>query len=188
MRFAFWEIAQIISIMKYMLGIMVCIAMSGYQITAQSKEAKHEQRKENADTAFKAISELVLNGSYQFVADRTIPTGGTSISLVTNSNHIKLQDGKADIYLPYFGVIYSGAGYNHEAGIKFKGQVDEYTIAAEDGKRRLTITFDVKNGIEVHTFRIAVGKRGYASVFVRSSGRNSITYDGYIKSTEDRVN
>ncbi len=171
--------------MKYIIGLIICFSMVGHRAAAQTKEDNHAQRKENDVAAFTEISEFVRDGNYLFTADRTIPTGGTSISLVTNSNQIRFHEGKADIYLPYFGVVYAGAGYNHEGGIKFTGQVDEYQVTSEDDKRRLVVTFEVRNGFEVHNFRISVNKRGYTSVFVRSSGRSSITYDGYIKTSGD---
>lgn len=120
---------------------------------------------------YNIIKELIETGNFVFEAGRTLPTGGQSISLTTNANQLKIQDGEADIFLPYFGVGRGGGGYNHEPGIKYKGIVRHYESAFKDENRKIIIKFDIKTVPKRKILPDTVGRRGNTPVLVRSSGR-----------------
>ena len=164
------------------LGKIFCVLLLITGTTnAQSKAEKRSLKEEKANLEYNSIKELVETGNFVFEAGRTIPLGGQSISLTTNANQLKIQDGEADIFLPYFGVGRGGGGYNHEPGIKYKGMVRHYKTAFKDENRKIIIKFDIKNGSETQNFVCTVGRRGNTSVLVRSSGRSTITYGGYLR-------
>ncbi|HMB62005.1 MAG TPA: DUF4251 domain-containing protein, partial [Eudoraea sp.] len=120
------------------MGKILCVLLLITGTTfGQSKAEKRSLKEEKANLEYNGIKELVETGNFVFEAGRTIGTGGQSISLTTNANQIKIQDGEADIFLPYFGIGEGGGGYNHEPGIKFKGTVRNYETAFKDESRKI---------------------------------------------------
>lgn len=160
--------------------ILLCLVLCS-QLHSQSKADKKAHKLEKAISDYSDIKSLINAGNFIFVADRAISTGGGSVSLVTILNQLKFKDGKADIVLPYFGTVWGGGGYNHQPGIRYEGVVDNYAVDFEDLKRKVQIKFDLRNGSEIHNMILTIRARGYTSVHVKSSGRSSITYDGYLK-------
>lgn len=166
------------------LTILLCLTFS-LQIHAQTKAEKQAAKEEKANLEYLSTKKLIDSGNFLFAADRAIPMGGGSLSMVTIFNQIKFEDANADIVLPYFGTVWGGGGYNHKAVIKFSGQVENYTIDFDDQKRKIQIKFDLKIGSEIHNVVFTTRRSGYTSVHVKSSGRSSITYDGYVKPVSD---
>jgi len=158
---------------------ILCLVLCS-QLQSQSKAGKKADRIEKANLEYASTKGLINSGTFLFIADRAIPMGGGRVSLVTIFNQIKFVDGVADIVLPYFGTVWGGGGYNHQPGIKFEGVVENYSIDYEDQKRKVQIKFDLKSGTETHNVVLTIRRRGYTSAHVKSSGRSSITYDGYL--------
>jgi hypothetical protein len=160
----------------FLLCLVLCI-----QIQGQTKVEKKAATTEKANAQYNSTKELINSGNFLFVADRAMLMGGGSVSMVTNFNQLMFAEGKADIVLPYFGTVWGGGGYSHTPVIKYEGAVENYEIDFNDNKRKIQIKFDLKNGPEIHNVVMTIRRRGYTSVLVKSSGRSSITYDGYIK-------
>ena len=169
--------------MKHFIFLFCFVLCS--QLQSQSKADKKADRTEKAILDYNSTKTLINSGNFNFEADRAIPMGGGRVSLVTILNHIKFEDGKADIVLPYFGTVWGGGGYNNEPRIEFVGSVENYTVEFDDQKRRIQIKFDLKKGSEVHNLVITIRRRAYTSVHVKSSGRSSITYDGYTRAVPE---
>lgn len=169
--------------MKTVTGALMIFLLLG-QISSGQQPDKKEQREKAASRSFSATADVVSSGNFEFVADRTIPAGGSSISLTTNPNHLSFKGGEVDIWLPYFGIVYAGAGYNQEPGIRYTGKPGNYSAAIDEVTRRIRIAFEISNGSESHTMILSIGKKQYATLLVKSSGRSTITYDGYIRDTE----
>ncbi len=167
--------------MKTITGIVILLLLFTQSSNAQEAPDKKMHREEVASRSFAATAKLVNTGDFGFVAGRTIPVYGRNISLTTIPNHITFSDGEVAIVLPYFGVVYNGAGYNHEPGIHYSGKPRNYSVAINDGKRRIRISFDISNGSESHKFVLTVGKNGYATLLLKSSGRSTSSYDGMIR-------
>ena len=166
-----------------MRNLFILIAvLYGFQLQSQTKAEKKAHKEEKANLEYQMSKQLITSGSFLFVADRAMPMGGGSISMVTNINQLEFKDGTADIYLPYFGTVWGGGGFNHQPEFKFKGIPDNYTVEFDDDKRKIEVRFDLKNGSEIHNVVVTTGNRGYTSVHIKSGGRSSITYNGYIKS------
>jgi hypothetical protein len=171
--------------MKKLKKLVIFLLMVSGTFYGQSKPEKKMQKSEIAHNEYANTKAIINSGEFVFTADRMIPSGGGSISLVTNPNQIKFHDGTADIHLPYFGEGWGGGGYNHDPGIRYKGEVSGYEVSHNDNKRKTRIEFDIKNGSETHNFGFTTGRNGYTSVLVKSSGRTTITYDGYLKPAEE---
>ncbi|MBT8183964.1 MAG: DUF4251 domain-containing protein [Eudoraea sp.] len=147
----------------------------------QTQGQKKADTTEKANAQYESTKELITSGNFLFVADRAMLMGGGSVSMVTNFNQLMFREGKADISLPYFGTVWGGGGYSHKPVIKYEGVVENYELDFNDKKRKIQLKFDLKSGSEIHNVVMTIRRRAYTSVHVKSSGRSSITYDGYTK-------
>jgi hypothetical protein len=170
--------------MKKTTGILILLLLLSQFLPGQNREDDTTHIQQPASRSFQEIRELAYSGNFVFVADRTIPTTGNSISLITNRNHISFNSGTVDILLPYFGIVYSGAGYNHEAGIQYNGDPNNYSLDTNEEKQRIRISFEITDGAEAYTFSMTVWKNGFATVLLKSSGRSTSSYDGYVRSSK----
>ncbi len=171
--------------MEKLTKLFLCLLVVSGTVYGQSEAEKKMRKSEKENKEYTDTKALIRSAEFVFTADRTIPSGSSSISLVTNPNQIKFKDGETDIVLPYFGVGWGGGGYNHDAGIRYKGEVRNFEVTHNDQKRKTRIKFDFKNGSETHEFVLTVGRSGYTSVLVKSSGRSTSTYDGYLRPVEE---
>lgn len=163
--------------MKNILWVgMFVLSLSA--VTAQDKGDRNRTKEMQKKASYEFVRNMVENGSYTFIADRAIAVSGMSRSLITTPNSVFVDQGEVDIHLPYYGVVRSAAGYNYEAGIKYKGPAEDYQVTHNDEKRRTVVEFKVKSGFESHRFIITIGKSKQTRVLVISSGRDSITFYG----------
>ena len=167
--------------MKKLISTIVAVFLVVIAIEAQTKEEKKQMKKEMAETQYLATKDLINTNSFSYVAEETIPIGGARIFLNTIPNYLNIEGEQADIYLPYFGTLQAGNGYSPEAGIKFKGTVENYRVEFDDKKQMIRIFFEVQRPKERHEFTFNVFKDGFARLVVASNRRNSITYNGLFK-------
>ncbi|MBT8302264.1 MAG: DUF4251 domain-containing protein [Maribacter sp.] len=150
-------------------------------VTIGNAQSKAERKKEKAEKALAAYNEfksLVDSGSYIFKADWVTTAKGRSINIQSGNYHLKVEDGKAEGSLPYFGVSQS-AGYGQAAGIAFNADTRDYKVKYNDKKRRATINMNIDAKDEKLQI-IMNASAGGSSISVSSSRRNSIRYNGMI--------
>lgn len=169
--------------MKKVLLLCLMITLGGTLANAQNKADRKGSKREKAAAAYGEVKGLIDSGQYHFTADWSNPLGSPRINLQQNINHLKMDGGQADIFLPYFGVARSG-GYGIDPGIVFNGEVSEYTAVHNDKKMRTTVKFTGRNKTEVFNFVLKVYSNGDATVHVNSSYRNSISYNGVLFALE----
>ena len=163
--------------------MVVLFVMLGAQLmTAQSKS---ELKKEKAATEYAAMKELIASGKYKFVGDRALPSGHRSISLTTNENFVKINDGMADGYMPFFGRRYSGGGYGDSGGIEFKGEMEKYEVNNNDKKSRVEINFSAKGKSQNYDVSISTGGSGWASMIIKGSDSSTISYNGKVSELKE---
>ncbi|NJB69975.1 hypothetical protein GGR42_000437 [Saonia flava] len=140
-----------------------------------SLNAQTEKEKSFEDT--KAIIE---SGLFRFEAITALPTRGSSISLTTNTGHINVNGGRAEVFLPYFGEIRGMGGYGDNGSIEIKNKVVNYQVKYNDRKHRIVVTFNSRNKSERFDFTFTIGSSGKSSVIVKSINRTTINYYGTI--------
>nr|WP_067053962.1 DUF4251 domain-containing protein [Mucilaginibacter sp. L294] len=142
---------------------------------AQSKKAI-KQAKKAAE-----IKELIDAKNYVFQASYMYPSGGGARYL-TSAYDLTVAPDTVEAYLPYWGVAYSGVGYNssEDNGIKFRSTKFDYkTNAKKDGSYNISIkTNDTHN---VTQMTLQVYENGNADLTVISMNRQQIRFNGYIK-------
>ena len=131
-------------------------------------------------------AELISSGAFEINNTWALPMSGGQVNLIGNTNYIKFKTDSVELFLPYFGVRYSGGGYNAEGGITYKGLAKNLESYRDEDKDRQVIKFEAKKGTENFTFRINVFPNGKTSTNVNSTQRSNISYRGEIKALESR--
>jgi len=150
-----------------------------------SAQTKKEQKQAKALKEFEATKTLVESEEFEFQADWATTAKGKRISLTSNPNFVKYSKDSVDIYLPYFGTITSGgASLSGDGGIVCKGPRDKFKMSVNDKKQKITIDFEVSDRNDTYKFNMSVYKSGSTFINVNSNYRNTISYDGKIKSSK----
>lgn len=146
---------------------------------AQTKEEKKKNKEEKAKNEYEATKLLIDSGAYNFIATWTTTQGGRRIDLTTNMGYLKINKDNAEADLPYFGVAHV-ASFSGNGGIKFNNENVNYQIELKDKKQIVIIQFKANQKSEALDLTLTVFKSGNASLYVSSSNRNSISYDGRV--------
>ena len=144
---------------------------------ANAQDQKAQKRAQKAAE----IKQLIESKSYAFQATYMYPNGGGQRYL-TSPYDVTVSRDTVESYLPYFGVVYSGAGYGSSSdnGVKFTSTKFDYTAnTKKDGSYIIAIKpSDTNGGTQL---LLDVFPNGNASLSVISINRERIRYDGYIK-------
>jgi hypothetical protein len=158
-----------------------------FSVSAEAQTKKEERKqlkKEKAEREYLKTKDLITADAFTFVALQVTVLGGSQFFINTIPNYIHIDQGEADIYLPYFGAVRMSNGLSPEGGIKFTGKLENYTAKYDDEKHRILVTFEIQRGHERHEFNFNMYKAGAATLVVASSRRNSISYNGTITELE----
>lgn len=153
------------SLIVLVLGIFISCGSSGSSI-------------DNAE--FNELKDLVDSRNFRIENDWANPMGGNRINLIGNPNYIIFKGDSVDVYLPYFGVRHSGAGYNGEGGIKYTGLYDELKINEKPNKGRIELEFSARNKTEMLDIYIKLYPGNKSTTNINTSQRATISYDGDI--------
>ena len=171
--------------MKKYIVFVVSLLLLSVSTTAQTTKAeKKKLKQEKAERDYQKTKDQVNSGAYTFVALQAIPQGGGRFFINTTPNYIHVNQGEADIYLPYFGAVRASNGYSAEGGIKYKGELENYTVNFDDAKHKVIVLFEIQRGHERHQFNFYIHEEGETSLVMTSSRRNSITYNGSTRELE----
>lgn len=184
--------------MKKILTLCFILSFS-INLTAQTRKERKAEKKEQLETQYQSIKELIESGSFNFEALRAIPLGndvaniglslpagsavfqGGTVNLTGNTNYVNINDGDADIFLPFFGRVFIPKRNPSESGIKYKGEIIKYKTSFNSKKKRIILSFDAKKNNESLKFSFIITPGGHARLTVNSSTRQSISYMGKIK-------
>lgn len=171
--------------MKNTLLLILLFSISVSPIFSQSKSEKKKLKQEKAVQEFKETKAWIDTQTYSFVATWANTQKGRRIDLTTNPNYLKIDQQKADIYLPYYGVVHmSSIGLNEEGGIVFKGKIEDYKVEYNNKKLKAFITFSASAKNDKFDFILTVFKNGGSNLVVTSNIRSSINYDGELRNLQ----
>lgn len=153
-----------------------------------------------SDSKVKQLDDLVSSKHFEIISDRAFPLATASlnsisnagllppgssagqISLIGNSNYLKVLGDSVAIYLPYYGERQMGGGYDNDgAGIEFEGIPTDIEITKDEGKQRYDIRFKMKDDSENFNFNITLFPNLTSMISVSSSQRFPIRYSGSAK-------
>ncbi len=168
--------------MKSLLLLLFITTLNTGWVYSQSKSEKKKLKQEKAVKDYEGTKTWISSKNYSFVASAAYTQQGRRIDLTTRPNYLKIDQNKADIYLPYYGEVHSSSiGLNDEGGIIFKGTIKDYKVEFNDKKLKAVITFKAVSKNDNFDFTLTVLKKGGGNLVVYSNIRSSINYDGELR-------
>ena len=151
-------------------------------ISAQTRAEKKKIKQEKEAEQYADLKSFINENKIHFEADWATANSGRRISLIGNSNFLKIDDKKGDIYLPFFGTAHSSSvGFGGNSGIEFKGTIEKYSVKFNDKKQLVTIKFRVKEKSEYFDFTLTMYGNKNADLSVSSNSRSNMSYSGNYK-------
>ena len=165
---------------KKFVQMILLFLIGTVPVMAQTTDKKAEKEKKRIELE-NAISALVESKTFEFRANRALPTGYKSVDLTTNPNFVKFKPDLIVSEMPYFGKAYS-VTYGRDGGLKFEGKPEVYTI--EKKKKNYEIEVKVKDKNDYFTINLTVAFEGSSSMSISSNNRSSISYNGEVFAPE----
>ncbi len=149
---------------------------------AQTRSEKKKIKQEKEAEQYTDLKSFINENKIHFGADWATANSGRRISLIGNSNFLKIDDKKGDIYLPFFGTAHSSSvGFSGNGGIIFEGDLEKYTVKFNDKKQQVTIKFSAKAKSEIFDFTLTIYGNKNANLNVSSNQRSNMSYSGAIE-------
>ncbi|GGG45473.1 hypothetical protein GCM10011532_31840 [Christiangramia forsetii] len=137
---------------------------------------------------YEDLKSLVSARNFKIVNDFANTSIGGNVNIVGNTNFIEFKGDSVDVFLPFFGIRYSGSSYGNEGGIKYKGIAKDLKITEQTDKARLLLEFRGSQNGEDLDFIITLFPNKNVNTSVNTSERSTISFRGEIseiKSEED---
>jgi len=153
---------------------------------------------------FIQLKELIASRSFKFKAETAYPvqtydmmqvtnallrnTGNTAgrISLMGNDDYITIKGDSVQAELAYFGERRMGFNTDpQDIGVHFEGKPKTYDVIENTKKKTFNIEFETRWKTEQYDVTLLVYPSKNATVFISSTNRTSIRYDGKIEKLEE---
>lgn len=139
--------------------------------------AQAEQEKEGAELAQNAMTE----GNIEIEVRDIIPQVGPTIHS-SGEYFLRIKDGKATAYLPFFGTSTYAAYGSSDGGIKFEDcPVDIVVMKSRKSKGENKWGFVANTDREPAEFVITFWENGSANITFTSRTRSRMSYNGQLK-------
>jgi hypothetical protein len=158
--------------------LLSAVMTTGFSQEKTKKELKEEKKLENQ----KRIESLISAKEFTFAPRTALPSGMKSVNISTNNNFVKFQPDLVESNMPFFGRGYGASGYGSDAGLKFKGKPETFTV--EKKAKTFIIEVSVKGETDYFKLLLSVGFEGNASLSITSYNRSTMSFDGEITATE----
>ncbi len=152
-----------------MLGIVLLITACGGTRSAEDLQD------------FEELSELVNSREFEIQNEWAMPSTGSTVNLIGNTNYIRFKGDSVEVFLPYFGVRHSGGRYGGGQGIEYEGPAKKLDIEEKREKNRIVLKFEGRQGTESMQFTINLSSGKSTSTMVNSSERSGISYRGNVQ-------
>ncbi|MCG9972361.1 DUF4251 domain-containing protein [Christiangramia crocea] len=134
---------------------------------------------------YEQLQDVVSSQDFQIENDWANPLGGGNINLIGNPNLIRFSGDSVEVFLPYFGVRYTGGGYGRNGGIKYEGLAENLSITENPEKKNIALDFEGDQEGENLEFHIKLFANGSTFTSVNTSQRSTISYQGNLKRPEE---
>jgi hypothetical protein len=144
------------------------------------------------------LKEVVAKNNFEFSANSAnpvafanvrglqnlLPPGSSlnNINLAATPNYLRISKDSIQFDLPYYGERQIAGGYNDNIGLQFDGLVDKSEKKFNDKKISFEMEYSVKIKTESLKLNLTLYANNVSKLFVTSSHRTSISYDGIWKS------
>ncbi len=141
------------------------------------------------------LKKIVTNKKFEIISDSAHPYGisarvsgiekllppgdnRNNINLIGNPNFFKVRNDSVFMELPYYGQQRISRGYNPNGGLIFKGKPQNYKAIFNEKKQYFTLEYQLQAKQENFTIVVTLFPNNVSYLFVNSSHRSSIGYDG----------
>ncbi len=162
--------------MKKILVIMILLLGFNHITVAQTKKEAKEQK---AEQEYNAIKKLVNSKMYVFDATWISTSRGRRINIAAGSNSIAVAQDSTKAAMQFFGEV-TTIRFSGNEGVSFNNKIENYQVNFDDKKRRVNVSFKVKNKSEMYEVYMSINKTGFTFVDVNSNNKSNVTYDGNI--------
>ena len=161
------------------LGLLLIPLINCYSQT------KKEQRQQKKQEEYETVKALIETKHYEFSANRAHPQKGGFVDLTTNPNYLRVNDNFTEASMPYFGRAYN-IPYGGPGGIKFKGEVNGYSVVENSKKLNLVVSYKVQGNGDSFDCVLTINSKTSATLIITSQQRDPISYFGAINVLETK--
>jgi hypothetical protein len=110
------------------------------------------------------------------------------ILLTGGQDYFRMSGDSIAADLPYYGVRQLGGEYNQKrGGIKFKGVYNSYKVDYNEKKQMYTLRYRINDNRESFNVVVKIFTNWKANMYINTSHRTAINYQGHIKETDTAV-
>jgi hypothetical protein len=110
------------------------------------------------------------------------------ILLTSGQDYFTMSGDSISADLPYYGVRQQGGEYNmKKGGVIFDGAYKSYKVDFNEKKRMYTLRYRIAHNRESFNVVLRIFTNGKAEVFVNTSHRTAINYDGTVSFKDKAV-
>ncbi len=171
-----------IYVMKNLLLLLFAMTLVTSQLPAQTKK---ELKKQKNTEEYEAMKALVSSKVYIFDADWISTTSGRKLNIASGSNSIVIVQDSTKAAMQFFGQVNS-IRFNENKGVEFNNVMKDYKVEFNDKKKKILVSYSVKNKSENYTISMVITKSGFAFVDVYSNVKRHVTYDGNISAIKTK--
>ncbi|MGB7786008.1 MAG: DUF4251 domain-containing protein [Salinimicrobium sp.] len=132
-------------------------------------------------TEYDDLQQLVSSREFAVENQWLQPLTGSRVNLIGNTNYMRFKNDSVKVFLPYYGERHSGGAYDREGGITYEGPLQNLEIEENPDAGRIKMSFEGRHDSENLWFTLIMFPNGKVDTSVRSSQRNSISYDGELE-------
>lgn len=104
------------------------------------------------------------------------------INLMGTNNFLEVKGDSVSANLPYYGERQIAGAYNNsDVGIQFKGVPEDFKMSYNEKKETYEMKFSAKNKSEIFYINAIIFPNNKVSLYVNSSQRLTINYQGMLK-------
>ena len=160
---------------KLFLFLVIVLGASQFTFSQSKKELKEQKAQED----YQAIKDLVSSKKFIFDATWISTQRGQRINIAAGSNSIEIVQDSTKAAMQFFGEVTS-IRFSGREGVKFDNKMENYQVQFNDKKKRVIVSYNVKNKAENYSIYMSINNTGYAYVDVYSNNKSGVTYDGNV--------
>ena len=168
--------------MKNLSSLILALIVASSVSFGQTKAEKKKLKEEEKEQGFLNMKELIDSGVYEFQGRWATSQRGNRINLNSNPTFLKMENGEADAFFPFFGRRFTGGGgYGTDGGIEFKTTVSDYKVSYNEKKKQVVVDFSAHGKDDVFKVHMVVFSAGNSTITITSNHRTVMNYDGIVK-------
>lgn len=160
--------------------LVIALTLLSTNAWSQNTDKRGSDARSKKVQAFEQLKEMVSDKPTEFVAKRAFPMGYKSMDLFSNHNHLRISGDSAFVYMPFFGRAYSVTP-GERGGFHFEGIMQNKELKVDEKKRRITLSFSMKEGNDQYQFYLEIAGKENATLNISSNNRSPISYNGDVE-------